>query len=118
MRVWVWLMNYIGDLEWKALLMMLQQKTPVVLRRPSMKKYSFRTITQRFPYCLLRLRLVLILQGFSQDGNVWSGGTIYNAEDGKTYTGFIELTSANALKLEGCVMGGLICKGETWKREQ
>ncbi len=43
-------------------------------------------------------------------------GKDYNAEDGKTYTGFIELTSANKLKLEGCVMGGLICKGETWSR--
>lgn len=43
-------------------------------------------------------------------------GKVYNAEDGKTYTGFIELTSANKLKLEGCVMGGLICKGETWTR--
>jgi len=47
--------------------------------------------------------------------NQWKG-KVYNAEDGKTYTGFIELTSANKLKLEGCVMGGLICKGETWTR--
>jgi uncharacterized protein (DUF2147 family) len=45
-------------------------------------------------------------------------GAVYNAEDGKTYTGFIELTSANKLKLEGCVLGGLICKGETWSRAQ
>lgn len=43
-------------------------------------------------------------------------GKLYNAEDGKTYTGFIELTSGNKMKLEGCVMGGLICKGETWTR--
>lgn len=43
-------------------------------------------------------------------------GKVYNAEDGKTYTGFIELTSADKLKLEGCVMGGLVCKGETWTR--
>ena len=47
--------------------------------------------------------------------NQWKG-KVYNAEDGKTYTGFIELTSSNRLKLEGCVMGGLICKGETWTR--
>ncbi|MBO6756125.1 MAG: DUF2147 domain-containing protein [Roseibium sp.] len=43
-------------------------------------------------------------------------GKVYNAEDGKTHTGFIALTAANKLKLEGCVMGGLICKGETWTR--
>jgi uncharacterized protein (DUF2147 family) len=47
--------------------------------------------------------------------NQWKG-KVYNAEDGKTYTGFIELTSAGKLKLEGCVMGGLICKGESWSR--
>ncbi|WP_421982305.1 DUF2147 domain-containing protein [Roseibium sp.] len=51
----------------------------------------------------------------TKQANQWKG-KVYNAEDGKTYTGFIELTSANKLKLEGCVMGGLICKGETWTR--
>jgi len=48
-------------------------------------------------------------------GDQWKG-KVYNAEDGKTYTGFIELTAAGQLKLEGCVMGGLICKGESWSR--
>lgn len=43
-------------------------------------------------------------------------GKVYNAEDGKTYTGFITMPSPDKLKLEGCVMGGLICKGETWTR--
>jgi len=51
----------------------------------------------------------------TKQANQWKG-KIYNAEDGKTYTGFIELTTANTLKLEGCVMGGLICKGESWSR--
>ncbi len=60
---------------------------------------------------------VQIVQSMKPTGkaNQWKG-KVYNAEDGKTYTGFIELTSANKLKLEGCVMGGLICKGETWSR--
>jgi uncharacterized protein (DUF2147 family) len=47
--------------------------------------------------------------------NSWKG-KVYNAEDGKTYTGVMTLVNGNALKLEGCVLGGLICKGETWKR--
>ncbi|PVB60742.1 DUF2147 domain-containing protein [Labrenzia sp. 011] len=50
-------------------------------------------------------------------GGQWKG-KVYNAEDGKTYTGFIALEGAEKLKLEGCVMGGLICKGETWTRAQ
>ncbi|MES0879529.1 DUF2147 domain-containing protein [Roseibium sp. SCP14] len=60
---------------------------------------------------------VQIVQSMKPTGKTgqWKG-KVYNAEDGKTYTGYIELTSANKLKLEGCVMGGLICKGETWSR--
>ena len=54
--------------------------------------------------------------GMKPDGaNSWKG-KVYNAEDGKTYTGVMTLVNDNALKLEGCVLGGLICKGETWKR--
>jgi uncharacterized protein (DUF2147 family) len=45
----------------------------------------------------------------------WSG-QVYNAEDGKTYTGSITMQGANALKLEGCALGGLLCKGQTWTR--
>ncbi|MBA5778032.1 DUF2147 domain-containing protein [Stappia sp. F7233] len=48
-------------------------------------------------------------------GESWKG-KVYNAEDGKTYTGFITLEGSNKMKLEGCVLGGLICKGETWSR--
>jgi uncharacterized protein (DUF2147 family) len=47
--------------------------------------------------------------------DTWSG-QVYNAEDGKTYSGSMRLQSANALKLEGCALGGLICKGQTWTR--
>lgn len=63
---------------------------------------------------LLGVQIVRSMKPTSKAGQ-WKG-KVYNAEDGKTYTGFIELTSANKLKLEGCVMGGLICKGETWTR--
>ena len=43
-------------------------------------------------------------------------GQVYNAEDGKTYTGSITLTSASTLDLKGCALGGLICKTQTWNR--
>jgi uncharacterized protein (DUF2147 family) len=45
----------------------------------------------------------------------WSG-QVYNAEDGKTYSGNITMQNANSLKLEGCALGGLMCKGQTWTR--
>jgi uncharacterized protein (DUF2147 family) len=45
----------------------------------------------------------------------WAG-QVYNAEDGKTYTGYITMQGANALKLEGCALGGLVCKAQIWTR--
>lgn len=45
----------------------------------------------------------------------WAG-QVYNAEDGKTYSGSLTLTGAATLKLEGCAMGGLVCKAQTWTR--
>ena len=43
-------------------------------------------------------------------------GSVYNAEDGKTYTGSFALTGPNTADLKGCVMGGLICKSQNWTR--
>ncbi len=43
-------------------------------------------------------------------------GQVYNAEDGKTYTGSITLTGASTLDLKGCALGGLICKTQSWTR--
>ncbi|PTW61443.1 uncharacterized protein (DUF2147 family) [Breoghania corrubedonensis] len=59
---------------------------------------------------------VLTVYGMKPAGeNEWRG-KVYNAEDGKTYTGKMELITPSKLKLSGCVLGGLICKGETWRR--
>jgi hypothetical protein len=35
-------------------------------------------------------------------------GQVYNAEDGKTYSGSITLVNATTLNLQGCALGGLI----------
>ncbi len=60
---------------------------------------------------------VPIVLGMKPSGtpDKWSG-QVYNAEDGKTYSGNLMLTGAATLTLEGCVMGGLACKGQTWTR--
>jgi uncharacterized protein (DUF2147 family) len=47
--------------------------------------------------------------------DAWDG-KVYNAEDGKTYTGSLTLTGADTLELKGCALLGLICKGQTWTR--
>ena len=46
--------------------------------------------------------------------NRWEG-EIYNANDGKTYTGRIALANENVLRIEGCVLG-FLCGGENWSR--
>jgi uncharacterized protein (DUF2147 family) len=43
-------------------------------------------------------------------------GEVYNAEDGKTYSGSLTLVNATTLTLQGCALGGLICKNQTWTR--
>jgi uncharacterized protein (DUF2147 family) len=45
----------------------------------------------------------------------WAG-QVYNIEDGKTYDGSLTLTGATTLKLEGCVLGGMVCRAQTWRR--
>lgn len=59
-----------------------------------------------------------ILLAMKQTGpNKWEG-SVYNAENGKTYKANMSLESDDALRMEGCVMGGLICGGETWTRHK
>lgn len=43
----------------------------------------------------------------------WSG-QVYNAEDGKTYSGNFALSGATKADLKGCV--AIICKTKTWTR--
>ena len=42
-------------------------------------------------------------------------GSITKPSNGKTYSGKAKLTG-NSLKLSGCVLGGLICKSQTWHK--
>ncbi|WP_234050472.1 MULTISPECIES: DUF2147 domain-containing protein [unclassified Xanthobacter] len=61
------------------------------------------------------LKGLTILSGFSGGPSEWSGGSIYNADDGKTYSASITLDGADKLKLKGCVIVPL-CKTQTWTR--
>jgi uncharacterized protein (DUF2147 family) len=59
----------------------------------------------------------VIMQGATKDGPDRWAGKVYNSEDGKTYSGYLEVTSKNEVKLEGCVLS-IICKSHVWKRSQ
>jgi uncharacterized protein (DUF2147 family) len=61
---------------------------------------------------------VVIMQGAAKDGPDRWKGKVYNSEDGETYTGYIEVKGKDEVKLEGCVLGGIICKSHQWRRTQ
>ena len=46
--------------------------------------------------------------------NKWKG-SVLNLDDGQQYSGSVTL-DGNSLTLSGCVLGGLICKNDTWSR--
>lgn len=62
-----------------------------------------------------RLKGLTILTGFSGGPKEWTGGSIYNADDGRTYSASITLVNDDTLKLRGCVIAPL-CKTQTWTR--
>lgn len=61
------------------------------------------------------LKGLTILTGFSGGPTEWTSGSVYNPDDGKTYSGSITMAGDNALKLRGCVVAPL-CKTQTWTR--
>lgn len=42
-------------------------------------------------------------------------GSLYNYKDGKTYSGKMK-AGGDTLTLSGCVLGGLVCRAQTWTR--
>jgi uncharacterized protein (DUF2147 family) len=58
----------------------------------------------------------VIMEGADKDGEqIWKGDLL-NTDDGKTYSGIVTLVDDTHLKLEGCGLWGLVCKGETWEK--
>jgi uncharacterized protein (DUF2147 family) len=56
-----------------------------------------------------------VVISMKKTGNVWSG-TIVNARDGQKYVARMSLHNEDTLKVEGCIIGGLICGGQHWSR--
>jgi uncharacterized protein (DUF2147 family) len=93
-----------GALVW------LKEPNDPATGRPKLDKNNADASKQGRP--LIGVQIVL---GMKPSGpNVWSG-EVYNASDGKTYTGSFTLTGDNTADLKGCVMS-IICKSQTWTR--
>ncbi|MGO9543880.1 MAG: DUF2147 domain-containing protein [Rhodomicrobium sp.] len=59
---------------------------------------------------------VTIMTGAAKDGPDRWKGQLYNGEDGKTYSGWVIVKSKDEVKLEGCVLAGILCKSRLWRR--
>jgi len=57
--------------------------------------------------------LVIMADGKKTGDNKWQG-SLYNRENGKTYTGNISMKAKDAMELSGCV--ALLCRSATWTR--
>lgn len=57
---------------------------------------------------------VQILDARHPQGGGYSG-SLYNPNDGKTYSGSLKLTGPDTLEVSGCVMS-VFCKQQTWTR--
>jgi uncharacterized protein (DUF2147 family) len=94
-----------GTLVW------LQEPIDPDTNQPKTDKHNADASKRSRP--LLGVSIVISMK--PSGGDKWEG-QVYNAEDGSTYSGSFTMTSANSAELKGCVMGGLICKAQTWTR--
>jgi len=94
-----------GTLIW------LQEPNDPDTGKPKLDKHNADASKQSRP--LLGIPVVLDMKPGGAEQ--WSGD-VYNAEDGRTYSGSFTMTDANTAQLKGCVLGGLICKAQTWMR--
>jgi uncharacterized protein (DUF2147 family) len=93
-----------GSLVW------LKEPNDPATGRPKTDKNNADANKQNRP--LLGVQIVL---GMKPSGaGVWSG-EVYNASDGKTYSGSFTLTGPNTADLKGCVLS-ILCKSQTWTR--
>ncbi len=57
-----------------------------------------------------------LLEGYSADGDHRWSGTVFVPDMGRRFASHIEQVSPDRLRVEGCILGGLICRAQTWRR--
>ena len=58
---------------------------------------------------------LVVLSGFTGGPTKWTGGSVYNPDDGRTYRSEMTMVADNTLKVTGCVIKPL-CKSQTLTR--
>ena len=91
--------------------------TVVALKKPRDDKGRPR-LDKENPNPALRKRPVIgltILSNMQQRGNGYWVGTIYNPDDGNTYSSRMQLKGSGTMRVDGCV-AGVLCKSMTFIR--
>ena len=57
-----------------------------------------------------------LLRSYRQAGPRLYRGQVYVPDMGRTFYSTIEQRGADELKISGCILGGLICKSQEWRR--
>lgn len=57
-----------------------------------------------------------ILTGFRFDRGQYRHGQVYDPENGRSYNARLRLNRDGTLRVTGCVLGGLICQSQNWRR--
>lgn len=58
----------------------------------------------------------VIITGMQWTGTQFAGGQVTDVEKGHVYRAKMRLQDDGSLRVSGCVLGGLICAGQTWVR--
>lgn len=58
----------------------------------------------------------VILKGFNFTGKAWEDGTIYDPNNGKTYSSTMKMTDANTLSIRGFIGFSLLGRSTVWTR--
>ncbi len=61
------------------------------------------------------LKGLAILTGLTGGPAKWSGGRVYNPEDGGSYAASAQLADARTFKVKGC-LAAFLCRTQTWVR--
>ncbi|WP_294289901.1 DUF2147 domain-containing protein [uncultured Sphingomonas sp.] len=58
----------------------------------------------------------MLLQDYRPDGDGRWKGTVFVPDMGHSFASEIDTVSPEALRVKGCVLGGLLCKSQLWTR--
>ena len=58
-----------------------------------------------------------LLRGYRNTGRMRWAGQIYVPDMGRAFGSTVEMIDADTLNVKGCLIGGIICKSQIWRRE-